>query len=289
MHKLLQRQISRAFGGAEPDSPRLRELLLAVDAAYIAADDDRLMLERSLDLTSQIMLKKNEELRAARDAAETAKERAEKADHEKGVLLREVHHRVKNNLQVIVSLLSLQAAAKGHEGYRAFIGEATGCIMSMATIHEMLYESGDFSSLDFSAYAKKIARNAARSSGAKSSLDLDLRLAPIALALEQAMPCGLIINEALTNSLKHGRAEDGRVRITMRLAWEGKRIVVDVADAGPGFPPDFAEARGGGLGRTLMASLAEQIQGEIHFENRGGAHVRLVFTPAAPEHEQAQG
>jgi two-component sensor histidine kinase len=287
MHKLLQRQISRAFGGAEPDSPRLRELLLAVDAAYIAADDDRLMLERSLDLTSRIMLKKNEELQAARDAAETARERAEKADHEKGVLLREVHHRVKNNLQVIVSILSLQAAAKGHEGYRAFIGEATGCIMSMATIHEMLYESGDFSSLDFSAYAKRIARNAARFSGAKSSLDL--RLAPIALALEQAMPCGLIINEALTNSLKHGRAEDGRVRITMGLAWEGKRIVVDVADAGPGFPPDFAEAQGGGLGRTLMSSLAEQIQGEIHFENRGGAHVRLIFTPAASELEQVQG
>jgi two-component sensor histidine kinase len=281
MHKLLQRQIARAFGSAEgglPDSPRLRELLLAVDAAYAAADDDRLMLERSLDLTSQIMLKKNEALRAARDAAERAKDGAESADREKGLLLREIHHRVKNNLQVIVSLLNLQAGAKGHEGYRGFISEATGCIMSMAAIHEMLYESGDFSSLDFSAYAERIARSAARASGAASSLDL--RLPPVSLALEQAMPCGIIINEALTNSFKYGREEDGRVRIRMSLAFEGPKIVVEVADSGPGFPPGFAEAQGGGLGRSLMAALAEQLQGAIRFENRGGALVTLVLDRA---------
>jgi two-component sensor histidine kinase len=271
MHKLLQRQLAGAFGGEVPGSPQLRKLLLAVDEAYAAADDDRLLLERSLDITSQIMLKKNEELRAAKD-------RAEKADREKGLLLREIHHRVKNNLQVIVSLLNLQAEAKGNAAYREFIGEAGSCIMSMATIHEMLYESGDFSALDFSAYAERIARSAARASSVESSLDL--HLSPVALALEQAMPCGMIINEALTNSFKHGRGTDGRVKITMRTAFEGPKIVVEVADSGPGFPPNFAAERGAGLGHTLMTALASQLQGEIHFENSRGARVRLVLDRA---------
>jgi two-component sensor histidine kinase len=158
--------------------------------------------------------------------------------------------------------------------------------MSMATIHEMLYESGDFSSLDFSAYAERIARSAARASNAESSLDL--RLSPVALALEQAMPCGIIINEALTNSFKYGRGEDGRVRITLRLTTEDSRIVVEVADSGPGFPLGFAEADGGGLGHTLMAALAQQLQSEIRFENDGGARVRLILNRSDAELEQAQ-
>jgi two-component system, sensor histidine kinase PdtaS len=279
MHKLLQRQLSRAFGdaeGAEPDSPRLLKLLLAVDEAYAAADDDRLLLERSLDITSQIMLKKNEELRAARDAAEAAKDKAERADREKGLLLKEIHHRVKNNLQVIVSLLSLQADSKDHEGYHEFIGEATGRIMSMAMIHEILYEGGDFSSIDFSTYAERIARNAARASETESCIDLGLE--PVALALDEAVPCGLIINEALTNAFKYGKSKDGKVHISLRLSWDGPNIVMEVADSGPGFPADFAEAKG--LGHTLMASLAEQIQGDIGFENHGGARVRLVLNRA---------
>jgi len=193
---------------------------------------------------------------------------------EKKVLLQEIHHRVKNNLQVIVSLLNLQAGAKSHEGCRSCIGEATGRIRSMATIHEILYESGDFSSLDFAAYTERIARTAAQTADVRCSLDLNLE--PLHIGLEQAVPCGLIISEALTNALKYGRDGEGRVRVSMRLAGEKERIVVEVSDSGPGFPPDFEKPGGRGLGRTLMVSLAEQARGEIHFENRGGASVRLV-------------
>jgi two-component sensor histidine kinase len=273
MHKLLQRQVRRAFGGTVPESPEMRILLEAVDEAYTAADEDRQMLERSLEITSQIMLKKNEELRAARDAAELAKERAEEASREKGLLLREIHHRVKNNLQVIVSLLNLQAGSKSHEGYRNYICEVTDRIMSMAMIHQILYESGDFSSLDFSAYAERIARIAANAAEVECSLDL--RLEPIRIGLEQAVPCGLIICEALTNSTKYGRGEDGRVRISIRLAREEGRPVMEIADSGPGFPPDFGNGDGNEVGRSLMIGLADQARGEIHFENRGGAVVRL--------------
>jgi two-component sensor histidine kinase len=278
MHKLLQRQILRAFGGNPPDSPQLRELLRIIDEAYAAADDDRLMLERSLEITSRLMLKKNEELRLARDAAECARDRVEKADHEKGLLLQEIHHRVKNNLQVIVSMLNLEANAKGHEGFRSYIDEATGRIMSMATVHEIIYESGDFSAIDFSTYARRIANNAARASNVESSLDL--RLEPIAISLDKAIPCGLIINEALTNSFKYGREEDGKVRLSLLLARKGSGLVVEIADSGPGFPPGFIMAEGRGLGCALMASLAGQVQGEIFFENKGGAHVRLVLDEA---------
>jgi two-component sensor histidine kinase len=278
MHKLLRRQIARAFGGAGevPDLPGMRDFLAAVDEAYAAADEDRAMLERSLDITSSIMLKKNRELRAAMETIAEARDRAERDDREKGLLLREIHHRVKNNLQVIVSLLNLQADAKDVEGYRAFIVEATGRIMSMAMVHEMLYENGDFSALDFSAYAERIARSAARSS--ESDPDLDLSLARVLLPLDQAVPCGLILNEALTNSFKYGRGEDGSARVSMRLEAEGARMRMEIGDKGPGFPPGFAES--GGLGHTLMASLAAQIQGEIRFENRGGALVSLELERA---------
>jgi two-component system, sensor histidine kinase PdtaS len=275
MHKLLQRQILRAFGGSPPDSPQLLELLRTVDEAYAAADDDRLMLERSLEITSQIMLKKNEELRHARDVAEKAKDKVERADHEKALLLQEIHHRVKNNLQVIVSLLNLEANAKGHEGFRSYINEATGRIMSMATVHEILYESGDFSSIDFSTYLERIAKNAARASNVESNLVF--RLEPIVIALDLAIPCGLILNEALTNSFKYGKGGDGTVRLSILLAREGSKIVVEVADSGPGFPPGFAMAEGRGLGCALMASLAGQIEGDVSFENEDGAHVRLAL------------
>lgn len=275
MHKLLRRQLARAFGapGEEglPDVPGLSGFLAAVDEAYAAADEDRALLERSLDITSGILLKKNRELRAAMEAMAESRDRSERADREKGLLLREIHHRVKNNLQVIVSLLNLQADTKGVEGYREFISEATGRIMSMAMVHEILYQNGDFSALDFSAYAERIARNAARASEAES--DLDLRLAKVILPLDQAVPCGLILNEALTNSFKYGRGKDGSARISMRLEASGSRVKMEVGDGGPGFPPGFSGSKG--LGHTLMTSLAEQILGRISFENHGGAFVSL--------------
>jgi two-component sensor histidine kinase len=145
----------------------------------------------------------------------------------------------------------------------------------MATIHEILYESDDFSSLDFAAYAERIARTAARA--ADSECSLDLRLESVRIGLERAVPCGLILSEALSNAIRHGRSEDGKARISLRLAEEESRVVIEVADSGPGFPPDFGEGAGRAIGRILMLGLAEQARGEISFENDGGARVRLVL------------
>ena len=206
----------------------------------------------------------------------TAQSVLRRENDEKKLLLQEIHHRVKNNLQVIVSLLNLQAGAKEQAGCRECIGEATGRIRSMATIHEILYESGDFSTLDFPAYAERIVKSAAQASAARC--DLDLRLAPLRVGLDQAMPCGLILSESLTNSFKYGRSPDGRVRIRLLLREEGQGIFMEVADSGPGFPVAFLEGTGlQGLGRTLMLSLAEQAQGEIRFCNESGAVLRLTL------------
>jgi two-component sensor histidine kinase len=275
VHKLLERQLHRAFGDAPPDAPGMRAFLAAVDEAYAASDEDRRLIERSLDITSRIMFEKNEALRSARDAAERAKEGAEETSREKGVLLHEIHHRVKNNLQVVVSLLNLQAGSKDQEACRSCFTEATDRIRSMAMVHEMLYEGGDFSALDFSDYAERIARNLLQPDGERCVLSLDL--APLRIGIDQAVPCGLIITEALMNCMKHGRDADGRLRVSMRLADEGLCQVLEIADEGPGFPPSFSSGEGGKFGRILMTSLAEQALGEIRFSNRDGAVLRLVL------------
>ena len=273
MHKLLQRQLRRAFGEKAPDAQGMDRFIEAVDAAYTAADDDRQMLERALDITSQLMLEKNQELEAAIESTERAKESAEQASSEKGLLLREIHHRVKNNLQIIVSLLNLQAGSRDDEEFRSDISEVTDRIMSMAVVHELLYESGDFSSLDFAAYLERIAAGAARTAGPACELKLDLR--PVRVSLDKAVPCALIVSEALTNAIKHGKGPDGRSSIRLRLCEWDHHVEIEVADSGPGFTPGIHELERHGIGVTLMTALAEQVQGRISFGNSGGAFVRL--------------
>jgi Signal transduction histidine kinase len=237
-----------------------------------------------LESASALLRQKNADLELSIEAAERAKEKAEAASREKELLLHEIHHRVKNNYQVIISMLNLQAGAKAAGGERTSFAEATERIRSMAMVHEILYESDNLSSLDFADYIRRIGNNVINPDGRRAILELELE--PLQIELDRAMPCGLIVTEALINALKHGRGEDGCARVSVSLAGGRDGAVLEIADGGRGFPSAGPE-RDSSFGMSLMSALAFQAGGEISFENRsaeggskgetGGARVRLVL------------
>ncbi|MDE3245133.1 MAG: PAS domain S-box protein, partial [Acidobacteriota bacterium] len=163
---------------------------------------------------------------------------------EKESLLREIHHRVKNNLQVITSLLRLEAGRSQQPGTRSVLQEMQNRIRSMALLHESLYRSENLEQVDLPAYIKQLTTHLFRSMLAKpGSIQLELELAPVSLPLEQAVPCGLLVNELVSNCLKHGFPDgrEGKVRIELQALADGQSIRLRVGDTGVGLPADFDE------------------------------------------------
>lgn len=154
----------------------------------------------------------------------------------------------------------------------------------MAEVHELLYESGDFSRVDFARYAERLVASAAEAAGMGARVDL--RLEPLSLSLDQAIPCGLFLNEALTNAFKYGTEAEGEGRISVSMGSSGSSARLEVSDGGPGFPADLVfpggaasrpQAGGRGLGLMLMETLAGQLKGEISASSAGGARLVLEF------------
>ncbi|HRH38636.1 MAG TPA: PAS domain S-box protein, partial [Flavobacteriales bacterium] len=199
---------------------------------------------------------------------------------EKEVLLKEVHHRVKNNLQVINSIMKLQSARVENDPQLIeILHHSQDRVRSMALIHESLYQTKEFSYIDLGNYVDGLARNLVMSYSvnARVRLDLDLGEEQVLLVLDQASPCGLILNELISNALKHAFPGDrsGTVRVSMGLH-EG-RVRIGVADDGAGLPPDFDEERHGNLGLELVRMLVGQLDGSIERIDRGGVAYFLTF------------
>ncbi|HTY38828.1 MAG TPA: histidine kinase dimerization/phosphoacceptor domain -containing protein [Bacteroidota bacterium] len=196
---------------------------------------------------------------------------------EKELLLKEIHHRVKNNLQVVSSLLSMQShLLKDHqarEGYR----DSMRRIRSIASVHEMLYQAENFSRIDFGEYLESMAKEVYHSLW-RGEVELSVEADNIMLGIDTAVPCGLIANELLSNSLKHAfpAQREGAVVVTLRRQNE-QNAELAVQDNGIGFPAsrDFREMTS--MGFTLVNLLAEQISGTIALERNGGTKVVLSF------------
>jgi two-component sensor histidine kinase len=200
---------------------------------------------------------------------------------EKTTLLKEVHHRVKNNLQIVASLLNLQASRLEDARMVAAFRNVEGRIVSMALLHEALYRSDSLSRIDFSAYVEKLCGQLLRSFDSLSNkVTLERRIASIGLSLERSVPCGLIINELVSNALKHafpgGRA--GKIVVEMSFA-DGDLVVLGVRDDGVGLPAGFDAATSPTLGLRLVQKLAQQLGGRCETENTGneGTSIRLSF------------
>jgi PAS domain S-box-containing protein len=203
---------------------------------------------------------------------------------EKEALLKEVHHRVKNNLQVIASLLRLEAGRNAQPAAKSVLREMQGRIQAMALLHETLYRSGTFASVDLGAYLTQLAVQSFRALNSQpSSIRLEMDLASLRVEMDQAIPCGLLVNELISNSLKHGfpGGRTGEIRVELRPEGDGAYIHLSVSDTGVGLPTDFELIRGQSLGLQLASDLAKQLGGRLEGGAGTGARFDLTFAKDA--------
>jgi two-component sensor histidine kinase len=224
---------------------------------------------------------------AALRAEISERERAQKALmvslKEKEMLLKEVHHRVKNNLQVISSLLSLQSQKIHDRRLLEIFTESRHRIQSMALIHEQLYRTSNFYSIQMDEYAKNLVQNLLRTYGGPTrKVDLVVRGKVSGLNINKAVPCGLIINEIVSNSLKHAFPpsfrKSPRINVSMRLS-EAKEVHLTVKDNGIGLPEGFTMKKNDSLGMELIRIITEdQLQGKVRISGRAGTTFHINFS-----------
>lgn len=200
--------------------------------------------------------------------------------HEKEVLLREIHHRVKNNMQVLSSLLRLQSDFCKDKNVIEMFNESRNRIISMSLIHEKLYLSKDFTKIDLKGYVNEMVNGLFQSYCLnKSKIALNIYVEDVPLGIESAIPCGLIINELVTNSLKHAFPGDrnGEIKIILRLA-EENMIELVVSDNGIGIPKDLNMQKIESLGLHLVKMLAEnQLMGRMNIDLNNGTEFQIKF------------
>ncbi|MCK5147457.1 response regulator [bacterium] len=214
-----------------------------------------------------------------------AEQQKERDLREKEMLLKEIHHRVKNNLQVICSLLSLQSRHIKDPNALDMFTESRDRVRSMALVHELLYGSKNFSEIDFAEYLNRLTNTLFKAYATdKTKVDLQITVGDVSLGVDLAIPCGLVINELISNALKHAFPEDlghkGCIQIYME-AEENNYISLIVKDNGAGLPEGFNMMQNDSLGMHLITLLAEdQLQGKILLEQDNGTkfHIRFPMT-----------
>ncbi|MCX7655407.1 MAG: transporter substrate-binding domain-containing protein [Treponemataceae bacterium] len=198
---------------------------------------------------------------------------------EKETLLKEIHHRVKNNMQIISSLLQLQKDSIEDTELRGRIEETQQRIRTMAQVHELLYHSEQLSSIDIADYISKLFTELSMTYyEVAHRVHCTLDLQPAELSIDTAIPLGLIVNELVSNAFKHayqGRPE-GEFRLTFYRKGEG-RFCLEVRDDGPGLPENWASQHGQSLGLTLVHALVQQLRGTMAIVNRGGTLIQIIF------------
>lgn len=228
---------------------RTREL----EVSNLAVEEQRAELARS-----------NADLSAALNAQE--------------ILLRELHHRVKNNLQVIASLFSLQARYLPDARSREIFEESRNRVFSIALAHEKLYRSKDLGRIDFSEYARNLVSHLHSNLGPSSAINVVTDINEVTLPVETAIPCGLVINELVTNAFKHAfpQGRQGSIRVVLREV-DPARWLVAVEDDGIGLPAQISLGKTDSLGLDLVSILAAQIGADVEVSRVGGTSFRLTF------------
>ncbi len=199
---------------------------------------------------------------------------------EKVALLNEVHHRVKNNLQIITSLLRLEAGRSTEPGTRLVLSDMQGRIRSMAVLHESLYRSGIFASVDLGAYLKQVATQVFRTLNIRQdAIALSLEMASISVSMDQATSCGLLVNEMISNCLKHAFPDNdgGEVKIVLWKLDEAGQIGLRISDNGVGLATDFDLRCTQSLGLQLVSDLTRQLGGVMEASGGPGSSFTFKF------------
>jgi two-component system CheB/CheR fusion protein len=207
-----------------------------------------------------------------------AEERIRASLTEKEVLLREIHHRVKNNLQIIASLLSLQFGNLEDPAIRTLLEDSRRRIDAMALVHEKLYLSPDLARIDLGSYVKSFTEQLSQSSVRSGLVGVHIQADEVLLTPDAAIPCGLILTELISNALKHGfpARQPGEIHVELQ-APNGQEVTVVVRDTGVGFPEEVDFRRTTSLGLQLVCMLTAQLQGTIALERHNGTAFTLTF------------
>jgi len=216
-----------------------------------------------------------ERLETQRDAFE----RQAQALREKEALLREIHHRINNNLQVVSSILSLQSrAASSPDVHKAVLG-VQNRIHAMALLHETLYSSDNPALVDFSSYIERLTEHLFQTHDAnRDAIRLNTTLQPLCLNIDTALPCALVINEVVSNSLQHAFSGGSAGEIRIVLEEKDGTVSLLLADNGIGFSPDSEADSSQSLGYRLIKTLARQLDATLEFNGQNGAQFRLTFS-----------
>ena len=224
------------------------------------------VMERTTDLTK------------AKEHIELQTEELRNSLQEKEVLLREVHHRVKNNLQVITSLLNLQSFRVKDPDTKALFKECHDRINSMTMIHERLYQSDDLTEIDLANYLENISVELARSYNAdRRKIKVNVNVADVRLGLDQAIPSGLIVNELVSNALKHAFTNQHSGEIDIIFGKSDSTYTLSVCDNGIGLPDSFDVNKTPSLGMKLVHALTQKLKGTLTVQSNNFTHIQIAF------------
>lgn len=242
------------------------ELKVASDINYYEARVKRLNNREVLCIVRDITNKRK------------AEDKLNKSLKEKDILLKEIHHRVKNNLQIVSSLLSLQSQHIKEPGSVDVFKESQNRIISMALIHEKLYQTGDLTQINLSEYANELVNDLFRSYSVNTSqVKFKIESKNILVDINTAIPCGLIINELITNSIKHGFPDDRSGEIKMEIGCHGENCQIKIRDNGVGLPENLNINDVKTLGLQLVTNLTRQLDGTIELNRDNGTSFTIKF------------
>jgi two-component sensor histidine kinase len=267
------------------DASQIIKKELDIPIVFLTAYADDKFIERAKNIEPLGYILKpfqKREVKAVIEVAlfkKAAEEKIKTSLKEKEVLLKEVHHRVKNNMQVISSLLSLQSQHIKDKESLTMFQESQNRIRAMALIHEKLYTSEDLAHIDIAGYIHSLTHQLITTYRTIASrVNMDIAITDIFLTITTAIPCGLIINELVTNALKHAFPHQQKGTITVSMTPStNDRLILTVSDTGIGFPKEIDFRNTTTLGMQLVTSLVEQLEGTITLDRSEGTRFRIEF------------